>query len=199
MLLTEAKLEEVYWQELTPCVEEEDTASKDSKGYGTEYDVEPSHFFHQHSPRVSQPPPICHDHNIANVVRMEMEKLERRLLGVISKQLDHTESKIDSLVELAVVANVPETQLEMGRKKEAGLDDVMDEPEKERMLEDEAGEELDGRKQCGEDENVTNETEYVKKGMSAEFLHRRNLRRMRTNLLNHRASTTFEKISMISP
>ncbi|KAL2457547.1 uncharacterized protein Fot_26118 [Forsythia ovata] len=71
----EAK-EEDYWKELTPCVEEEDTDSQDSKENETEHDGEPSHSFHQHSPRVSQPPPVYHDHNIADVVRVEMEKLE---------------------------------------------------------------------------------------------------------------------------
>ncbi|KAL2490769.1 Uncharacterized protein Adt_26397 [Abeliophyllum distichum] len=96
---------------------------------------------------VSQPPPIHHDHNIADIVRMEMKKLKGMLLGVISKQLDDMEYKIDSLVELAVVGrfhlttsacessicnttNVHETQLEVERKKEAGRDDVIDELEK---------------------------------------------------------------------
>ncbi|KAL2528790.1 uncharacterized protein Fot_21391 [Forsythia ovata] len=74
LIPTEAELEEVYWKELTPCVEEEDTDSQDSKRNETEHDGEPSHSFHQHSHRVSQPPPVCHDHNIADVVRMKMEK-----------------------------------------------------------------------------------------------------------------------------
>ncbi|KAL2529273.1 uncharacterized protein Fot_21874 [Forsythia ovata] len=80
LISTEAELEEVYWKELTPCVEEEDTDSQDSIRNETEHNGKPSHSFHQHSPRVSQPPPVCHDHNIADVVRMEMEKLEGRLL-----------------------------------------------------------------------------------------------------------------------
>ncbi|KAL2480226.1 Ubiquitin-like protease domain-containing protein [Abeliophyllum distichum] len=103
LIPTEVELQEVYWKELTSCVEEEDTNSEDSKGNDTEQGGEPSHSFHQHSPRVSQPPPVCHDHNIADVVRMEMEKLEERLLGVISKRLDRMEYKIDSLVEMAAV------------------------------------------------------------------------------------------------
>ncbi|KAL2517941.1 DUF1985 domain-containing protein [Abeliophyllum distichum] len=45
---TEAECGEVYWQELTPCVEEEDTASQDSKENETEHDAKPSHSFHQH-------------------------------------------------------------------------------------------------------------------------------------------------------
>ncbi|KAL2545505.1 hypothetical protein Fot_14738 [Forsythia ovata] len=97
------------------------------------------------------------------------------------------EYKIDSLVELAVVSrfhsttsayespicntnNVHEAQPEVERKKEAAFDDVMDELEKERILEDEGGEELVGGKQAGEDENVTDETEYKEKRMSGDFL-----------------------------
>ncbi|KAL2472236.1 Ulp1 protease family protein [Abeliophyllum distichum] len=107
--------------------------------------------------RISQPPPVYHDHNIADIVRMEMEKLVGRLLWFISKWLDHIEYKIDSLVELTVVGrfssitsacespicnttNIHEAQLEVERKKKKnGLDDVMDELEKER-IEDETGE-----------------------------------------------------------
>ncbi|KAL2474261.1 Ubiquitin-like protease domain-containing protein [Abeliophyllum distichum] len=124
LISTEAELEEVYWKELTPCVEEEDTDSHDSKGNETEHDGEPSHSFHQHSPQVSQPPLVCHDHNITDVVRMEMKKLE--------------ESPICN------TTNVPVGPLEGKRKEDAGPNDVMDELEKERILEDEAGEELVG-------------------------------------------------------
>ncbi|KAL2525508.1 hypothetical protein Adt_10562 [Abeliophyllum distichum] len=46
----------------------------------------------------------------------------------------------------------------------------MDKLEKERILKDEVGEELVGEKQGREGENVTDETEYVEKGMSANFL-----------------------------
>ncbi|KAL2549505.1 Ulp1 protease family protein [Forsythia ovata] len=186
LIPTEAKLEEVYWKELTPCVEEEDTNSQDSKENETEHDGEPSHSFHQHSPQASQPPPVYHDHNIADVVRMEMEKLEGRLLGVISKRLDQMEYKIDSLVELAVVGrfhsttsacdspicnttNVHVAQPEVERNEEVGPDDVMDELEKERILENETGEELVEGEKAGKDENVSDETEFVEKGMSADF------------------------------
>ncbi|KAL2529297.1 putative LRR receptor-like serine/threonine-protein kinase IRK [Forsythia ovata] len=180
LIPTEVELEEVYWKELTPCVEEEDTDSQDSKRNETEHDGKLSHSFHQHCPRVSQPPPVCHDHNIADVVRMEMEKLKGRLLWVISKRLDQMEYKIDSLVELVVVGryhsttkaydspicnttNVYVAQSEVERKEEAGPDDVMDELEKERILEDKAGEELVGEEKAGEDENVSDETEFVEK------------------------------------
>ncbi|KAL2498663.1 Ulp1 protease family protein [Abeliophyllum distichum] len=161
LIPTEVELQEVYWKELTPCVQEEDMDSEDSKGDDTEHGGEPSHSFHQHSPRVSQPPPVCHDHNITDVVRMEMEKLEERLLGVISKRLDRMEYKIDSLVEMAAVGrfhlttsaydspihnttNVPLSPPEVKRKEEAGPNDAMDELEKERIIEDEDGEELAG-------------------------------------------------------
>ncbi|KAL2500702.1 uncharacterized protein Fot_34550 [Forsythia ovata] len=158
-------------KELTPCVEEEDTDSQDSTENETEHDGEPSHSFHQHSPRVSQPPPLCHDHNIADVVRMEIEKLDGRLIWVISKRLDQIEYKIDSLVELAVVGrfhsttsacdspicnttNVHVAQPKVERKEEVGPDDVIDELEKERILEDETGEELVEGEKAGKDENV---------------------------------------------
>ncbi|KAL2505382.1 Ubiquitin-like protease domain-containing protein [Abeliophyllum distichum] len=180
LIPTEVELQEVYWKELTPCVQEEDTDSEDSKGDDTEHGGEPSHSFHQHFPRVSQPPPVCHDHNIADVVRMEMEKLEERLLGVISKRLDRMEYKIDSLVEMAAVGrfhsttsaydspihnttNVPLSPPEVKRKEEAGPN------EKERIIEDEDGEELAGGEKSAEDENVSNETVFVEKGMSGDF------------------------------
>ncbi|KAL2490568.1 Ubiquitin-like protease domain-containing protein [Abeliophyllum distichum] len=186
LIPTEVELKEVYWKELTPCVQEEDTDSESSKGDDTEHGGEPSHSFHQHSPRVSEPPPVRHDHNIADVVRMEMEKLEGRLLGVISKRLDRMEYKIDSLVEMAAVGrfhsttsaydspihnttNVPVSPPEVKRKEKAGPNDAMDELEKERIMEDEDGEELAGGEKSAEDENVGNETEFVEKGMSGEF------------------------------
>ncbi|KAL2486689.1 Ulp1 protease family protein [Abeliophyllum distichum] len=96
------------------------------------------------------------------------------------------EYKIDSLVELAAVGrfysttsacdspirnttNVPVSPPEVKRKEEAGPNDVMDELEKERIIEDEDGEELVGGEKAAEDENVSNETEFVEKGMSGDF------------------------------
>ncbi|KAL2491401.1 Ulp1 protease family protein [Abeliophyllum distichum] len=79
LIPTEVELEKVYWKELTLCVEEEDTDPHDSKGNEIEHD---------------------------DVVRMEIEKLEERLLGVISKRLDQMEYKIDSLVELAAMGDI---------------------------------------------------------------------------------------------
>ncbi|KAL2538989.1 ubiquitin-like-specific protease 1A [Forsythia ovata] len=116
-----------------------------------------------------------------------MEKLEGRLLGVISKRLNQMEYKIDSLVELAEVGrfhsttsacdspicnttNVHVVQPEVERKEKVGPDDVMDELEKERIIEDETGEELVEGKKAGNDENVSDETEIVEKEMSADFL-----------------------------
>ncbi|KAL2544863.1 ubiquitin-like-specific protease 1A [Forsythia ovata] len=46
----------------------------------------------------------------------------------------------------------------------------MDELEKERIIEDETGEEFVEGKKAGEDENVSDETDIVEKGMSADFL-----------------------------
>ncbi|KAL2525219.1 Ubiquitin-like protease domain-containing protein [Abeliophyllum distichum] len=153
LIPTEVELEEVYWKELTPCVEEEDTNSQDSKGNDIEHNGESSHSFHQHSPRVSQPPPVCHDHNIADVVRMEMEKLEERFHS--------TTSAYDSPIRNTT--NVPVSPPKMKRKEEAGPNDVMDELEKERIIEDEDGEELVGGEKAADDENVSNETEFVEK------------------------------------
>ncbi|KAL2545705.1 Ulp1 protease family [Forsythia ovata] len=116
-----------------------------------------------------------------------MGKLEGRLIGVISKRLDQMEYKIDSLVELAVVGrfhsttsvcdspicnttNVHVAQPEVERKEEIGPDDVMDELEKERIIEDETGEELVEGKKAGNDENVSDEIEIVEKRMSTDFL-----------------------------
>ncbi|KAL2493026.1 Uncharacterized protein Adt_28654 [Abeliophyllum distichum] len=115
-----------------------------------------------------------------------MEKLEERLLKVISKRLDQMEYKINSLVELAAVGrfhsttsscdslicnttNVLVAPPEVKKKEEAGPNDVIDELEKEKILEDEAGEELVGGKKAADDENVSNETEFVEKGMSSDF------------------------------
>ncbi|KAL2457255.1 Ubiquitin-like protease domain-containing protein [Abeliophyllum distichum] len=139
LIPTEAELEEVYWKELTPCVEEEDTDSQDSKGNDTEHNGEPSHSFHQHSLQVSQPPPVCHDHNIADVVRMKIEKLEERFHS--------TTSACDSPIRNTT--NVHVAPPEVKRKEEAGPNDVTDELEKEIILEDEDGEELvGGEKNC---------------------------------------------------
>ncbi|KAL2545687.1 ubiquitin-like-specific protease 1A [Forsythia ovata] len=97
------------------------------------------------------------------------------------------EYKIDSLVELAVVGrfhsttsvcdspicnttNVHVAQPEVERKEEIGPDDVMDELEKERIIEDETGEELVEGKKAGNDENVSDEIEIVEKRMSTDFL-----------------------------
>ncbi|KAL2517047.1 Ulp1 protease family protein [Abeliophyllum distichum] len=117
---------------------------------------------------------------------MEIEKLKERLLWIILKRLDQIEYKIDSLVELAAVdrfhsttsacvspifntTNVPVALPEVERKEDAGPNDVMDELEKEIILEDQAGEELLGGEKAGEDKNVSVETEFVEKGMSADF------------------------------
>ncbi|KAL2532958.1 Uncharacterized protein Adt_06309 [Abeliophyllum distichum] len=155
----EVKLEEVYWQDLNSYVEEEDIVSQESKGYETEHDAEPSHSFYRHSPRVFQPPPVCHDHYIVDVVRMEMGKLEGRFHS--------TTSACDS--NICNTTNIPEAQLEMGRKKNAGIDDVINKPKKERILEEEVGKELVAGKQAGEDGNIIDETDYVEKRMSADF------------------------------
>ncbi|KAL2538152.1 Uncharacterized protein Fot_19543 [Forsythia ovata] len=39
LISTKAELAEVYWQELTPCVEEEDTTSQDFKRNETKHDA----------------------------------------------------------------------------------------------------------------------------------------------------------------
>ncbi|KAL2475827.1 Ulp1 protease family protein [Abeliophyllum distichum] len=96
------------------------------------------------------------------------------------------EYKIDSLVEMAAVGrfhsttsaydspihnttNVHVSPPEVKRKEKAGPNDAMDELEKERIIEDEDGEELAGGEKSAEDENVGNETEFVEKGMSGDF------------------------------
>ncbi|KAL2493039.1 Ulp1 protease family protein [Abeliophyllum distichum] len=173
LIPTKDELEEVYCKELTPCVEEEDTDSQDSKGNEIEHD---------------------------DIVRMKMEKLEERLLGVISKRLDQMEYTIDSFVELAAVGrfhsttsacnnpicnttNVPVAPPEVKRKEEAGPNDVMDELEKERILEDKAGEELVEEKKLQKMKMLAMKLNLWRKECLVIFLCRRNLRRMRTNLL----------------
>ncbi|KAL2526455.1 Ulp1 protease family protein [Abeliophyllum distichum] len=96
------------------------------------------------------------------------------------------EYKIDSLVELAAVGrfhsttsacdspirnttNVLVAPPEVKRKEEAGPNDVMDELEKERIIEDEDGEELVGGEKVAEDESFSNETKFVEKGTSGDF------------------------------
>ncbi|KAL2466891.1 hypothetical protein Adt_42742 [Abeliophyllum distichum] len=98
---TEAELEEVYWgklywQELTPCVEEENIASQDSK------DMRPSTM-------LSHPIPFT---NILFRFHSATSACNRPTCNT---------------------NNVPEAQLEVGTKEEAGLNDEIEEPENERM------------------------------------------------------------------
>ncbi|KAL2545390.1 uncharacterized protein Fot_14623 [Forsythia ovata] len=86
---------------------------------------------------------------IPRILAWEMPK--RLTLSAVDNVLESKEYKIDSLIELAVVdrfhsttsayespicntTNVPEAQLEMEIKKEAGLDDAMDEIEKRKNI-----------------------------------------------------------------
>ncbi|CAA2970773.1 Hypothetical predicted protein [Olea europaea subsp. europaea] len=83
LIPTEAKLEEVYWKELTPIVEEDESASHYSEGGEAKHDAELHHAYHEESPRVAQPPQRGFDINMADLLRTEMEKLEGRLQAVI--------------------------------------------------------------------------------------------------------------------
>ncbi|CAA2980415.1 Hypothetical predicted protein [Olea europaea subsp. europaea] len=128
LIPTEVELEEVYWKELTPIVEEDEIASHHSEGDEAEHDVEPHHAYHEESPRATQPSHL-----------------------VISTRIDRVEKKVDWLVELAVAgwfhlatsafdgatsstAYVPENELKDGLEKEAGFDDVIDVPTAERNI-----------------------------------------------------------------
>ncbi|CAA2973907.1 Hypothetical predicted protein [Olea europaea subsp. europaea] len=72
----ETELEEVYSKELILIVEKDENASHHSEGDEAEHDVEPRHTYHEESPRAAQPPQPGFEINIANLLRMEMEKLE---------------------------------------------------------------------------------------------------------------------------
>ncbi|CAA3024820.1 Hypothetical predicted protein [Olea europaea subsp. europaea] len=56
LIPTEAELEEAYWKELKPIVEEDESVSHHSKGDEAEQDAEPQHTYHEESPRAAQPP-----------------------------------------------------------------------------------------------------------------------------------------------
>ncbi|CAA2938093.1 Hypothetical predicted protein [Olea europaea subsp. europaea] len=75
----EAKLDEVYWKELTSIMEEDESTTHHFEGDEVEHDAKPHHAFYQHFPRASQLPPISQEINIVNLLRMEIEKLEGRL------------------------------------------------------------------------------------------------------------------------
>ncbi|CAA3013255.1 Hypothetical predicted protein [Olea europaea subsp. europaea] len=139
----EAKLEEAYWKELKPIVEEDESVSHHSEGDEAEQDAEPQHAYHKVSPRAAQPPQRGFEINIEDLLRTKIEKLEGRLQAVISTRLDRVEKKVDKLVELAVAgrfhpatsafdgatsstAYVPENEPKDGLEKEVWFDDVTD-------------------------------------------------------------------------
>ncbi|CAA2975485.1 Hypothetical predicted protein [Olea europaea subsp. europaea] len=124
LIPTKVELEEAYWKELKPIMEEDESVSHHSERDEAEHDAEPQ----QHGFEI----------NIADLLRMKMEKLEERLQAVISTQLDRVEKKVDRLVELTVVsrfhqttsafdgatsstAYVPENELNDGLEKRLGL------------------------------------------------------------------------------
>ncbi|CAA3014118.1 Hypothetical predicted protein [Olea europaea subsp. europaea] len=108
LIPTEVELDEAYWKELKPIMEEDESASHHSEVDEVEHDAEPQHAFNQHSSIASQPPSISHEINIVYLLRTEMEKLEGRLQPVISTRLVQVEKKVDRL------------------EKEARFDDVTD-------------------------------------------------------------------------
>ncbi|CAA3006043.1 Hypothetical predicted protein [Olea europaea subsp. europaea] len=143
LIPTEAELEEAYWKELKPIVEEDESVSHHSEGDETEQDAEPQHAYHEESPRAAQPPQRGFEINIEDLLKTKIEKLEGRLQAVISTQLDRAEKKVDGLVELVVAgrfhlatsafdgatsstAYVPENEPNDGLEKEVGFDDVTD-------------------------------------------------------------------------
>ncbi|CAA3010640.1 Hypothetical predicted protein [Olea europaea subsp. europaea] len=151
LIPTEAKLEKVYWKELTTIVEEDENASHHFEGDEAEHDVKPHHAYHEESPRAAQPPQPSFEMNIADLLGTEMEKLEERLQAVISTRIDRVEKNVERLVELAVVgrfypatstfdgatsstAYVPENEPKDGLEKKAGFDDVTDVPAAERNV-----------------------------------------------------------------
>ncbi|CAA3023161.1 uncharacterized protein LOC111389822 isoform X2 [Olea europaea var. sylvestris] len=79
LIPTEAELEEAYWKELKPTVEEDESVSHHSEGDEVEQDVEPYHAYHEESPRATQPPQRGFEINIEDLLRTEIEKLEGRL------------------------------------------------------------------------------------------------------------------------
>ncbi|CAA3025761.1 Hypothetical predicted protein [Olea europaea subsp. europaea] len=137
----EVEVEEPYWKELRPIMEEDKSVSHHSEGEEAEHDAESQHAYHEESPGAAQPPQCGFEINIANLLRTEMEKLEERLQAIISTQLDQVEKKVDKLVELVVAvrfhpttsafdgatsstAYVSENEPKDGLEKEAGFDDV---------------------------------------------------------------------------
>ncbi|CAA2993328.1 Hypothetical predicted protein [Olea europaea subsp. europaea] len=143
LIPTEIELEEVYWKELTPIVEEDESALHDSEGDKAEHYVKPHHAYNKESPGAPQPPQPGFEMNVADLLRTKMKKLEERLQAVISTRIDRMEKKVGRLVELVVsgwfhpatsafdratssIAYVLENELKDGLKKEAGFDDVTD-------------------------------------------------------------------------
>ncbi|CAA2935326.1 Hypothetical predicted protein [Olea europaea subsp. europaea] len=151
LIPAKTELEEVYWKELTPIVEEDESVSHHFEGDNAEHDVEPHHAYHEESLRPAQPPQLDFEMNVAVLLRTEMEKLEGRLQAVISTRIDRVEKNVDRLVELTVAGRVhaatsafdgatnstvyvPENEPNDGLEKEAGFDDVTDVPVAERNV-----------------------------------------------------------------
>ncbi|CAA2960760.1 Hypothetical predicted protein [Olea europaea subsp. europaea] len=139
----EVELEETYWKELKPIVEEDESVLHHSEGGKAEQDAEPHHAYHEEFPRATQLPQRGFEINIEDLLRTEIEKLKGRLQAVISTRLDRVEKKVDRLVELAVAgrfhpatsafdgttsstAYVPENEPKDGLEKEVRFDDVID-------------------------------------------------------------------------
>ncbi|CAA2999139.1 Hypothetical predicted protein [Olea europaea subsp. europaea] len=151
LIPNETELEEAYWKELTPIVEEDESASHHSERDEAKHDVKPHHAYHEESPRAAQPPQPGFEMSIVDLLRTKIEKLEGRLQVIISTQLDREEKKVDRLVELAVagrfhpatsafdgttssIAYVPENKPNYGLEIEAMFDDVTDMSAAERKI-----------------------------------------------------------------
>ncbi|CAA3020587.1 Hypothetical predicted protein [Olea europaea subsp. europaea] len=147
----EAELEEAYWKELKPIMEEDESVSHHSEGDEAEQDVEPQYAYHEKSPRAAQPSQHGFEINVEDLLRTKIENFEGRLQAIISTRLDWVEKKVDRLVELAVVGRfhpatsafdgatsstsyVPENEPKDRLENEVGFDDVTDVHDAERKV-----------------------------------------------------------------
>ncbi|CAA3009418.1 Hypothetical predicted protein [Olea europaea subsp. europaea] len=112
LIPTEAELKEVYWKELTPIVEEDESVLHHSEGDKTEHDVEPHHAYHEESPRATQ-----------SLQHVEL---------VVASRFHPATSAFDG--STSSIAYVPEYEPKGGLEKEARFYDVTDVPANERKV-----------------------------------------------------------------
>ncbi|CAA2955636.1 Hypothetical predicted protein [Olea europaea subsp. europaea] len=113
LIPTEIELEQVYWKELTPTVEKDESASHHFEGDEAEHYVKPHHAYNEESPRAAQPPQPGFEMNVGRLVELVVAGWFHQATGAFDGATSST-------------AYVLENELKDGLEKESGFDDVTD-------------------------------------------------------------------------